>query len=242
MTQAIPLLNADSLAFPPVHTALNDPNGLLAFGGDLSTQRLTQAYTMGIFPWFSEGEPIMWWSPNPRAVIFCDQLKINKTLRKHLKKHAKEQGFIVTLNNAFDEVIEFCADAPFRKEGTWIIDEMIQAYKVMHRQGLAHSIEVWSENELVGGLYGVAINGYFSGESMFYQQSNASKTALVFLVDLLKSQNIELLDCQMLNPFLADMGCLEISRENFIQTKQRSLEKILPNHFWQPRQLYLAYE
>lgn len=238
MTQTIPLLNADSLAFPPIQAALKDPNGLLAFGGDLTTQRLTQAYSLGIFPWFSEGEPIMWWSPNPRAVIYCDQIKINKTLRKHLKK----QGFTVTLNNAFDEIIEFCADAPFRKEGTWIVDEMVQAYKLMHQQGLAHSIEVWSENELVGGLYGVAINGYFSGESMFYKQSNASKIALVYLVKLFKSQNIEFIDCQMLNPFLADMGCVEITRDKFAQLKHQPLKKILPNDFWQPRQLYLKNE
>lgn len=238
MTQTIPLLYADSLAFPPIQTALNDPNGLLAFGGDLSPERLTQAYKMGIFPWFSEGEAIMWWSPDPRAIINCDQIKINKTLRKKLKK----ETFTVTLNNAFEQVIDLCADAPFRKEGTWIVDEMVHAYKVMHKHNLAHSIEVWSGTELVGGLYGVAINGYFSGESMFYKQSNASKTALVYLVDLLKSQNIEFLDCQMLNPFLADMGCIEVSRGNFIRMKQHTLEIILPTQFWQPRQLYLTYE
>ena len=238
MTQTIPLLNADSLIFPPLKNALNDPNGLLAFGGDLSAKRLTQAYALGIFPWFSEGEAIMWWSPHPRAVIYCDQIKINKTLRKHLKK----QNFNVTINSAFDEVIDLCADAPFRKEGTWIVDEMIEAYKTLHQQGLAHSIEVWSENELVGGLYGVAINGYFSGESMFYKQSNASKTALVYLVDLLKSQNIEFLDCQMLNPFLADMGCIEISRDKFVALKQYSLKTKLPSDFWLSRQLYLNNE
>jgi leucyl/phenylalanyl-tRNA--protein transferase len=238
MTQTIPLLSSDSLIFPPVNNALNDPNGLLAFGGDLSTKRLARAYSLGIFPWFSEGEAIMWWSPDPRAIIFCNEIKINKTLKKQLKK----QLFTVTLNNAFDEVIELCADAPFRKEGTWIVDEMIEAYKTMHQQGLAHSIEVWFKGELVGGLYGVAINGYFSGESMFYIQSNASKTALVYLIELLKSQNIEFLDCQMLNPFLTDMGCIDILREDFIHLKQHSLKKILPNEFWQPRQLYLSNE
>jgi leucyl/phenylalanyl-tRNA---protein transferase len=238
MTQTIPLLSSDSLIFPPVNNALNDPNGLLAFGGDLTTKRLAQAYSLGIFPWFSEGDAIMWWSPDPRAIICCDTIKINKTLKKHLNK----QIFSVTLNNAFDEVIEYCADAPFRKEGTWIVDEMIQAYKTMHQQGLAHSIEVWSGEELVGGLYGIAINGYFSGESMFYTHSNASKTALVYLVALLKSQKVEFLDCQMLNPFLADMGCVEVSREKFIEIKNQAIEKKLPKNFWHPRQLYLSYE
>lgn len=238
MTQTIPLLSSDSLFFPPVHSALQEPNGLLAFGGDLTPKRLAKAYSLGIFPWFSEGETIMWWSPDPRAVIYCNEIKINKTLRKHLKK----QNYTVTINNAFEEVIEFCANAPFRKEGTWIVDEMVDAYIEMHQHGLAHSIEVWSDNQLVGGLYGVAINGYFSGESMFYKQSNASKTALVYLVDLLKSQHIEFFDCQMLNPFLADMGCREISRESFIQKKTLAIKKRLPNNFWQPRQLYLNHE
>lgn len=238
MTQTIPLLSSDSLIFPPVHSALKEPNGLLAFGGDLTPKRLAKAYSSGIFPWFSEGEVIMWWSPDPRGVIYCNELKINKTLRKHLKK----QTFTVTLNHAFEEVIELCADAPFRKEGTWIVDEMIDAYINMHQEGLAHSIEVWSGNQLVGGLYGVAINGYFSGESMFYKQSNASKTALVYLIDLLKSQNVEFLDCQMLNPFLAEMGCCEISRDAFLQHKAQALKNRLPNDFWQPRQLYLKDE
>ncbi|MDO6447005.1 leucyl/phenylalanyl-tRNA--protein transferase [Colwellia sp. 1_MG-2023] len=238
MTQTIPFLSPDSLTFPPVHTALQEPNGLLAFGGDLTEKRLAKAYSLGIFPWFSEGEAIMWWSPDPRGVIYCNEIKINKTLKKQLKK----QNVTVTLNHAFEEVIELCADAPFRKEGTWIVDEMVDAYINMHQHGLAHSIEVWSDTQLVGGLYGVAINGYFSGESMFYKQSNASKIALVYLVNLLKSENIKFLDCQMLNPFLADMGCYEISREAFIHQKAQALKKQLPSDFWQPRQLYLNHE
>jgi leucyl/phenylalanyl-tRNA--protein transferase len=238
MTQTIPipLLNADSLIFPSIDTALKDPNGLLAFGGDLTTDRLISAYKHGVFPWFSDGEPIMWWSPEPRAIIYCKEITINKTLKKILRKNQ----FSVTVNSAFDEVIELCADAPFRKEGTWIVNSMIDAYKTMHKKGFAHSIEVWMDGILVGGLYGIAINGYFSGESMFYKRSNASKIALVYLADLLQSQNIELIDCQMQNPFLADMGSLEISRDKFNQLKNISLAKDLPQDFWLARQLYLS--
>ncbi|MEW6991548.1 leucyl/phenylalanyl-tRNA--protein transferase [Colwelliaceae bacterium 6441] len=238
MAQTIPLLSSDSLAFPPVTTALADPNGLLAFGGKLSIEHLTTAYKEGIFPWYSDGEPIMWWSPDPRAIIDCNNIRINKTLKKKIKQN----NFIVTINKAFNSVIELCADAPFRKDGTWIVDQMKYAYKNLHQQGFAHSIEVWSDKEIVGGLYGVAINGYFSGESMFYKQSNASKVALVYLADLLKSANIDLIDCQMQNPFLASMGSYEISRAKFIQLKNIALSISLSQDFWATRQLHLRDE
>jgi len=233
--QVIKLLTVDNLAFPPVENALTEPNGLLAVGGDLSVERLQSAYQSGVFPWYSDGDSIMWWSPDPRGIILIDQLRINRTLRKVLK----QQNFTVTLNHAFDRVIKFCADAPFRKEETWIVDEMLQAYQNLHNHGVAHSIEVWMDGELAGGLYGVAINGYFSGESMFYRKNNGSKIALIYLSQLLKSQNISLIDCQMLNPFLEDMGCIEIPRSHFISLQAKALSISLPPNFWLPRQLTL---
>jgi len=236
MSRAIPWLSSNSSTFPNLSTALDEPNGLLAFGDDLSPERIIQAYQLGIFPWFSDGEPVMWWSPDPRAIINIDQLNINKTLQKILKRAL----FTVTLNKSFTQVIELCADAPFRNEETWIVDPMLAAYKALHHQGKAHSIEVWQEKQLVGGLYGVAVNGYFSGESMFYRQSNASKVALLYLASLLKSIDVELIDCQMLNPFLATMGCIEIPRQAFIKQQVAAKAIIPPINFWQPRQLTLA--
>lgn len=235
MSQTLELLNNESLAFPPLKNALAEPNGLLAFGGDLSVERLKKAYSQGIFPWYSDTDPIMWWSPDPRAIITTSSLKINRTLRKVLKQNR----FSVSVNKAFNEVITLCADAPFRKEGTWIVTDMVNAYKKLHQQGYAHSIEVWQNNELVGGLYGVAINGYFSGESMFYKVSNASKVALVSLSQYLKNLNITMIDCQMLNPFLEDMGCFEVSREDFIKEQQKHLLIPIPYDFWQPKEINL---
>lgn len=234
-------LNDDSIEFPPVDYALTEPNGLLAVGGDLSPQRLISAYKQGIFPWFSEHDPLMWWSPNPRAIIKLSDFRINRTLRKALKKHP----YKITLNTAFEEVIEQCADAPFRlDDGTWILPKMQAAYINLHKLGYAHSIEVWlpssndsSEQVLVGGLYGVAINGFFSGESMFYKQANTSKFALVVLAQLLNSIDVDFIDCQILNPFLADMGAVEISRESFIKSKQTAINKEVATEFWQAREL-----
>jgi len=233
MTRAIPWLSSDSSTFPSLSSALTDPNGLLAFGDDLSPERITQAYQNGIFPWFSDNDPVMWWSPDPRAIINIAEININKTLQKVIKRG----HFQVSLNQAFEQVIELCADAPFRHEETWIVDPMLSAYKTLHHQGIAHSIEVWHEQRLVGGLYGVAVNGYFSGESMFYRESNASKIALVYLARLLNSINIEFIDCQMLNPFLASMGCIEISREQFIRQQLTAKAIIPPIDFWQARAL-----
>lgn len=233
MTRAIPWITSNSSTFPDLTTALNEPNGLLAFGDDLSPQRIFQAYQNGIFPWFSDGEPVMWWSPDPRGIINISQLVINKTLKKVIKRNT----FTVTINKDFNQVISLCADAPFRQEETWIVDPMIAAYRLLHEQGKAHSIEVWHNEQLVGGLYGVAINGYFSGESMFYRQSNASKIALVYLAKLLKSINVEFIDCQMLNPFLANMGCIEVTREQFLGYQSAAKKIIPPINFWQTKTL-----
>lgn len=230
-------LSENTLAFPNVEHALDEPNGLLAIGGDLSTTRLIAAYQQGIFPWFNEGDPILWWSPNPRAIIEIKHLHLNKTLKKFLKK----MPFTVTINQAFDQVIDYCSDAPFRKEGTWILPSMQQAYKKLHQVGVAHSIEVWHEKTLVGGLYGVANNGFFSGESMFYIQSNASKVALVFLAKHLQSAGISFIDCQLNNDFLASMGCCEITRSEFIHLKNNALTITLPDNFWQPQTLTFSF-
>jgi len=233
MSQALELLDPNSLAFPPLHNALAEPNGLLAVGGDLSVKRLYSAYQHGIFPWYSEHDPIMWWSPTPRAIITSSSIRINRTLNKHIKK----KPYKVTLNHAFSEVIDLCADAPFRTDETWIVDDMIQAYQNLHDSGLAHSIEVWDGDELVGGLYGVAINGFFSGESMFYKKSNASKFALVALSEHLQTAGISMIDCQITNPFLEDMGCFELSRDEFIDMQKKHVDIMIPDGFWQPKEL-----
>ena len=235
MSQTVHYLDSESLAFPPTQQALTDPNGLIAIGGDLSPQRLVSAYEQAIFPWFNAGEPIMWWSPSPRAIIPVNQIKINRTLTKFIKKNPYQ----MTLNKDFDQVISNCAHAPFRKEGTWIVDDMKLAYMRLHELGYAHSIEVWQHNELVGGLYGVAINGFFSGESMFYKKNNASKVALISLAELLKTIGVSFIDCQILNPFLDDMGCIEIDRDSFTQLQQVAITKIVPKDFWHSKVLTL---
>ena len=241
MSQMLYQLDDASLAFPPIDCALTEPNGLLALGGDLSSARLLSAYAQGIFPWYSEDDPLMWWSPNPRAIIALEQLRINRTLAKAIRK----TPYIITLNQDFTQVIQLCADAPFRFDETWILDDMQAAYIKLHQQGHAHSIEVWQQGEdkvkvLVGGLYGVAINGFFSGESMFYKQSNASKFALIALSQLLKRIDVSFIDCQLLNPFLADMGAKEISRDNFLKRQQEAITKQVPDNFWQARTLTLS--
>lgn len=244
MSQVLYQLNDKNLAFPSINYALTEPNGLLAVGGDLQPKRLINAYTQGIFPWFSDNDPLMWWSPDPRAIIKLCDLRINRTLRKAIKR----SPYKITLNTAFEQVIKQCADAPFRDDGTWILPEMQAAYINLHKLGYAHSIEVWQtidngisepKQALVGGLYGIAINGFFSGESMFYTKANASKFALVALSNLLSSLDVDFIDCQLLNPFLADMGAIEISRKDFINSKQTAINKKVVTNFWQARELYL---
>ena len=232
-------LSTSSLAFPPLHCALDEPNGLLAIGGDLSAARLINAYQQGIFPWFSDDEPLMWWSPNPRAIIKLTELRINRSLRKAVNK----SPYTITLNTDFNRVIQFCANAPFRTEATWIVPKMQAAYVHLHQLGYAHSIEVWQQesgnNVLVGGLYGVAINGFFSGESMFYKAGNASKFALLALAKLLSTIKVNFIDCQLLNPFLKEMGASEISRTDFINHKETAINKIVPENFWKARELLI---
>ncbi|NMP32391.1 leucyl/phenylalanyl-tRNA--protein transferase [Thalassotalea sp. M1531] len=233
MSQTITFLTPDSLAFPSINYALAEPNGLLAIGGDLTSERLITAYSNGIFPWYGEDEPIMWWSPHPRAIIDTSEIRINRTLRKVINR----QQFKVTINQAFEQVIALCADAPFRNEDTWIVSDMVNAYNALHKKGYAHSCEVWEDEKLVGGLYGVAINGYFSGESMFYSSPNASKVALALFVQLLRQQGVTFIDCQITNPFLESMGCKEISRDLFSQIREQMKTIALPQHFWATRQI-----
>ena len=200
--------------FPPLSQALIEPNGLIAIGGDLNAERLLNAYSHGIFPWFNEGEPVMWWSPNPRMVLFPTELKISNSLKKTLKK----QVFEIRFNSAFKEVITACSQTQRNGQpGTWISPEMISAYCDLHQLGHAICMESWLNNELVGGCYGVIINKMFYGESMFHTQTDASKVAFAHLVNHLQNQGIGMIDCQMHTPLLASFGAREIEREEFMQ-------------------------
>ncbi|MGB3610871.1 MAG: leucyl/phenylalanyl-tRNA--protein transferase [Cellvibrio sp.] len=209
-------LNPDDLEFPPVSLALAEPNGLLAVGGDLSPHRILAAYRNGIFPWFNPGDPILWWSPQPRTVIYPDQLHISRSLRKTLRKNL----YHVTFDHAFEEVMRHCAAPRSYADGTWISDAMIAAYTEIHQMGLAHSVEVWrqepeTEPELVGGLYGIALGQIFFGESMFSQADNASKVGFAHLMHHLRSWQFKLVDCQVANDHLFSLGATEIPREVF---------------------------
>ncbi|HTS55367.1 MAG TPA: leucyl/phenylalanyl-tRNA--protein transferase [Burkholderiales bacterium] len=197
--------------FPPVEQALRRPNGLLAAGGDLSPERLLRAYRRGIFPWFSEGEPILWWSPNPRMVLVPGELKIARSLAKTLRK----ADFEVRADSAFERVIQACAEPRPRQRGTWITAAMQAAYTRLHGLGVAHCVETWRGGELIGGLYGLALGRMFYGESMFSRASDASKIALVYLARQLERWNFGLIDCQMNTPLLASFGAREIARPQF---------------------------
>lgn len=199
------------LFFPPVSEA--DEEGILAIGGDLDPERLKLAYKSGIFPWFNPGEPILWWSPDPRMVLFLDELRVSKSMRNILNRNQ----FKVTLNQNFAAVISNCKSIKRDgQEGTWISNEMIAAYCELNNQGIAKSIEVWQDEVLVGGLYGIDLGHIFCGESMFSKVSNASKVAFIALVEYLRRGNYKLLDCQVYNPHLESLGCVEIDREEFM--------------------------
>lgn len=206
-----------TLRFPNVQLALSEPDGLLAIGGDLSPQRLEAAYRHGVFPWFNHNQPILWWAPDPRTVLFPERLKISRSLRKTLRKCP----FTLTIDHAFTDVIEACGSPrPGQRDdgpGTWITLEMKQAYQQLHTHGLAHSVECWRDGALVGGLYGVAIGRVFFGESMFSRCSDASKVALVGLVQQLTRWNFALIDCQIHSDHLASLGAETLPRERFTQ-------------------------
>lgn len=204
-------LSSHHHGFPPVESALKEPNGLLAAGGDLSVERLTKAYQQGIFPWFEEGQPILWWSPNPRAVIYPHQVKISRSLRKTLRKNR----FQVTLDQSFEQVIRACSGPRPESQGTWITPEMITAYTELHRKGLAHSVETWLDGELVGGLYGIGLGKVFFGESMFSRESDASKVAFAHLCRQLQAWQFAVIDCQVPNEHLKSLGSVEIPLAEF---------------------------
>jgi leucyl/phenylalanyl-tRNA---protein transferase len=205
---------AHDTPFPPAETALIEPNGLLAIGGDLNTERLLSAYSLGIFPWFSEGQPILWWSPDPRMVLYPDELKISRSMRKRLK----QKDYEVQFNTAFRQVMQACGNASRpEQDSTWITESMIDAYGKLHDAGHAISAETWIDGKLVGGLYGVMIGKMFYGESMFHEVSDASKIAFIHLVQFLKTQGFGLIDCQMKTSHLASLGAREIPRKEFLQ-------------------------
>ncbi|WP_016988591.1 leucyl/phenylalanyl-tRNA--protein transferase [Flavobacterium sp. ACAM 123] len=206
---------SQELFFPPVsHTS---SHGIVALGGDLSAERLKLAYKSGIFPWFEDGEPITWWSPDPRMVLFLDELVVSKSMRNILNRNI----FTVTFNQNFREVISNCQNIKRDgQDGTWITNDMIEAYCKLNELGIAKSIEVWQNQELVGGLYGIDLGRVFCGESMFSKVSNASKVAFIALVNQLKKENYSLVDCQVYNPHLESLGCREIDRTEFMELLQ----------------------
>ncbi|TFF38458.1 leucyl/phenylalanyl-tRNA--protein transferase [Mucilaginibacter psychrotolerans] len=205
----------ERILFP--EPALAEEDGLLAVGGDLSTERLLLAYASGIFPWYSEGEPILWFSPHERFVLFPTELKISKSMRKVLRSSL----FSVTTNQCFDDVVAACSTTPREgQDGTWITDDMKAAYSLLHKKGYAHSVEVWQQGELVGGLYGIKVGRVFCGESMFSRASNASKTALIWLC---QTGNYELIDCQVYTEHLESMGARMISREEYMGILHKSI-------------------
>ncbi len=209
-------LESTPVTFPPTHLALQEPNGLLAIGGNLTPEWLLHAYSKGIFPWFNPEEPILWWSPNPRSVLFIDKLKIKRSLRKTIQKHHNNQTITVTLDQDFSGVMKACANAPRKDQaGTWITPAMLSAYTSLHQSGHAHSVEVWQNDQLVGGLYGIAIGKMFFGESMFSHITDGSKIALVALSMQLKAWGFRLIDTQIESEHLNSLGAMNISREQF---------------------------
>lgn len=223
----------NTLHFPAPVTALAEPPGLLAFGGDLSVERLKLAYRSGIFPWYSEGEPILWWSPDPRGILPLDNFNVSKSLAKFIRNTT----FRVTVNNDFAKVIEACAQVPRQDNGTWITKDMIYAYQRLHEAGYAQSIEVWDEQELVGGLYGVTIGTLFCGESMFHRSTNASKLALFYLVRQMQAQGGKFIDCQLLNAHLVSLGCIAVPRNEFLAQMTQLTSCPLNKDVWQPTEL-----
>ena len=221
---------ADSAAFPPITKALKSPNGLLCAGADLSPARLLEAYRRGIFPWFSAGDPILWWSPDPRMVLFPAELRVSRSLGKRVDRGIYE----TRVDTAFREVIEACAGPREGQSGTWIVPEMVEAYVRLHELGFAHSVESWHEGRLEGGLYGVALGQVFFGESMFTRAPDASKVALVRLVERLRHDGCRVIDCQQATRHLASLGAREIPRKAFAQLLKESIQYPPSGSRWAP--------
>ncbi len=222
----IPRLSKFSYIFPDPRNAAKE--GLVAWGGDLSPNRILAAYAQGIFPWYNEDDPILWWSPDPRLVLFLDDIKISRSLRKSMKK------FTVKFDTDFEKVIRMCREVRTKKnESTWILEEVIEKYTLLHEMGFAHSVETYYEGKLVGGLYGISLGAVFCGESMFSIKSDASKTALVFLSRKLKEWEFDFIDCQVPSNHLKSMGAKEISREEFLDLLQKALQKPSSAQKWE---------
>ena len=221
---------APDQAFPKPEQALDEPNGLIALGGCLSPQRILNAYRNGIFPWYNPGEPILWWSPNPRLVLFPDRIKVSRSLNKTLRK----QSFQLRFDTAFRRVMLACAAPRDGQGGTWITQEMLQAYCQLHQMGFAHSVEAWQDDELVGGLYGIAIGRVFFGESMFHRRTDASKVAFVHLVRQLIVWGYQLIDCQVNTEHLCSLGAEEISRPAFGELLIQLCDQTPHPKAWQP--------
>ena len=224
----LPLLDAELWdRFPDPRQALAEPNGLLAFGGDLSPRRLLAAYSLGIFPWFGEHEPILWWSPDPRCVFHTETLRITRSLHRHLRG----KSWRLTVDHAFDQVIRACADP--RRPGSWIDRDIIASYTELHRLGWVHSVEAWDGDELAGGLYGVAIGGLFAGESMFHHQTDGSKAAVAGTIELLNDEYAadRVFDIQWVTDHLATLGAVSIPRETYVRRVSAALDVPLPKAF-----------
>jgi leucyl/phenylalanyl-tRNA--protein transferase len=224
----IPFLDSDD-PFPPVEFAMRDPNGLLAAGADLSPHRLLDAYANGIFPWFGEDDPLLWWSPDPRMVLFTGELHVSRSLRRV----ARSSRFQITLDLAFREVMRGCGEPREGQEGTWITPAMMDAYTDLARRGHAHSVEAWEDGSLAGGLYGVAIGRMFFGESMFARRSDASKVAFVYLVRQLERWGVPMIDCQMSTSHLASLGAREIPRVEFLDRLRHLVNEPMIASPWQ---------
>lgn len=209
----LPWMPPGGTEFPPTSAALDEPNGLLAAGGDLSPTQLLAAYRRGIFPWFDDSQPILWWSPSPRLVLPPEQLHVSRSMKKLLRRNP----FEVTADQCFSDVMEACSEPRPDQRGTWITDEMLDAYARLHDLGYAHSVEVWEDQTLVGGLYGIALGRVFFGESMFSRRSNASKVGFIALVQNLEQQGYQLIDCQVHTDHLFSLGAREIPRTQFEQ-------------------------
>lgn len=224
----LPWLDPELLWFPDPETALDDPDGLLALGGDLSVERLRLAYRRGIFPWYSAEQPILWWSPNPRCVIFPSRVHISRSLRRTLNS----RRFMVTTDKAFTDVIKYCGQE--RAEGTWITPEMQRAYIQLHKIGIAHSFEAWNpEGELVGGLYGVAQGSCFFGESMFARETNASKVVFAHCLRQLEAWNYAIMDCQVENPHLLSLGAELVPRSEFLFILKNNIDRPPAQRSWE---------
>ena len=236
MAVYLPELTADPTWFPPLATAWSNPDGLLAVGGDLSVARLQQAYRQGVFPWYGPEDPLLWWTPSIRAVFAPGQLQLNRSLRKY----QQHQQYQFSRNQAFDQVIAQCAALPRKnQQGTWIVPAMQQAYRALHQAGVAHSIEVWRDQQLVGGLYGLTIGGLFCGESMFNLEANTAKLALIMLQQQLQGYSAGWIDCQMPNAFLLQQGVQPLPKAAYLQLLQRLRDDPVPREVWTPAGLEL---